>query len=138
MTREEAVATDGMWAGFVRTAPRMTSGWHHHGRFESLIYVETGALVMEFGPGGRDTLEAGPGDFLYVAPGAVHRESNPTSDESHIIVVRSGSGAAVINVDGPQPAPDGPDPTTMDRADVAAPPARRERTTRCATPTPPR
>jgi len=42
MIREEAVATDGMWAGFVRTAPRMTSGWHHHGRFESLIYVQTG------------------------------------------------------------------------------------------------
>jgi uncharacterized RmlC-like cupin family protein len=103
MIREEAIATDGMWAGFVRTAPSMTSGWHHHGRFESLIYIETGALVMEFGPGGRDTVEAGPGDFLYVAPGAVHRESNPTDDESHIIVVRSGSGEAVINVDGPEP-----------------------------------
>ena len=105
MVREEAIATDGMWAGFVRTAPRMTSGWHHHGRFESLIYIETGALVMEFGPGGQESVEAGPGDFLYVAPGAVHRESNPTSDESHIIVVRSGSGEAVINVEGPEPSP---------------------------------
>jgi uncharacterized RmlC-like cupin family protein len=105
MIREEAIATDGMWAGFVRTAPNMTSGWHHHGQFESLIYVETGALVMEFGPGGRDSVEARPGDFLYVAPGAVHRESNPTADESHIIVVRSGSGEAVINVDSPE-APD--------------------------------
>jgi uncharacterized RmlC-like cupin family protein len=104
MIREEAVATDGMWAGFVRTAPQTTSGWHHHGEFESLIYVESGALVMEFGSGGRETLKAGPGDFLYVAPGAVHRESNPTSAESHIIVVRSGSGEAVINVDGPKPA----------------------------------
>ena len=102
MIREEAVATDGMWAGFVRTEPQMTSGWHHHGRFESLIYVETGALVMEFGPGGGEVREAGPGDFLYVAPGAVHRESNPTAAESHIIVVRSGSGEAVINVDGPE------------------------------------
>ena len=104
MTREEAVATEAMWAGFVRTAPGMMSGWHHHGDFESVIYVNTGALVMEFGPGGRDTLEARPGDFLYVAPGAVHRESNPTAEESHIIVVRSGSGEAVINVDGPEAA----------------------------------
>ena len=102
MIREEAVTTDGMWAGFVRTAPNMTSGWHHHGLFATLIYVETGALVMEFGPGGRETVEAGPGDFLYVAPGAVHRESNPTADESHIVVVRTGSGEAVINVDGPE------------------------------------
>jgi hypothetical protein len=32
MICEEAVATDGMWAGFVRTGPGMLSGWHHHGR----------------------------------------------------------------------------------------------------------
>ena len=94
MIREEAVATESMWAGFVRTAPGMVSGWHHHGAFESVIFVATGALVMEFGPGGRETLEARPGDFLYVAPGAVHRESNPTAEESHIVVVRSGSGDA--------------------------------------------
>jgi len=108
MVREEAVATDAMWAGFVRTGTGMVSGWHHHGAFESVIYVATGALVMEFGPGGRETLEARPGDFLYVAPGAVHRESNPTEDESHIIVVRSGSGEALINVDGPEAATDRP------------------------------
>ena len=104
MIREEAVATDAMWAGFVRTAPGMVSGWHHHGAFESVIYVATGALTMEFGPNGGESLEARPGDFLYVAPGTVHRESNPLRDESHIIVVRSGSGEAVINVAGPDAA----------------------------------
>ena len=104
MIREEAIATETMWAGLVRTAPGMMSGWHHHGDFESVIYVTTGALVMEFGPGGLETLEAQPGDFVYVAPGAIHRESNPTVEESHIIVVRSGSGEAVINVDGPESA----------------------------------
>jgi uncharacterized RmlC-like cupin family protein len=102
MIREEAVATDALWAGFVRTDAGMISGWHHHGHFESVIFVATGALVMEFGPGGRDTLEARPGDFLYVAPGTVHRERNPTAEESHIIVVRSGSGTPVVNVDGPE------------------------------------
>jgi len=102
MIREEAVATDRLWAGFVRTAPDMVSAWHHHGDFESVIFVATGALVMEFGPGGHETLEAGPGDFLYVAPGAVHRASNPNPEESHIVVVRSGSGAPVSNVDGPE------------------------------------
>ena len=108
MIREEVVATDGMWAGLVRTAPGMVSGWHHHGLYESTIYVTTGALLMEFGPDGRETLEARPGDFLYVAPGAVHRETNPTQDESHIIVVRSGSGEAVINVDGPEASTERP------------------------------
>jgi uncharacterized RmlC-like cupin family protein len=91
-----------MWAGLVRTAAGIVSGWHHHGDFESTIYVLSGALRMEFGPGGRDVLEASPGDFLYVARGAVHRESNPTDHESQIVVVRSGSGEPVVNVDGPQ------------------------------------
>jgi uncharacterized RmlC-like cupin family protein len=98
MSREEAVATDGLWAGLVRTEAGVVSGWHHHGDYETAIYVLTGALKMEFGDGGRDVVEAVPGDFLYVGKGAVHRESNPTDEESRIVVVRSGSGQAVFNV----------------------------------------
>jgi uncharacterized RmlC-like cupin family protein len=56
---------------------------------------------MEFGPGGTEVLEAGPGDFLHVASRAVHRESNPSKEEARIVVVRSGSGDPVFNVDGP-------------------------------------
>ena len=37
MVREQTVATDGMWAGFVRTAAHDTSGWHHHGDYETSI-----------------------------------------------------------------------------------------------------
>ena len=102
MTREEAVATDRQWAGFVRTEAGTVSGWHHHGDYESTIYVISGALRMEFGPGGGDVIDAGPGDFLFVAPGAVHRESNPGDVGSEIVVVRSGSGEPVVNVGGPQ------------------------------------
>jgi uncharacterized RmlC-like cupin family protein len=103
MGREEAIATDGLWAGLATTDAGMVSGWHHHADYETAIYVLTGALLMEFGPGGGSKLEAGPGDFLYVAPRAVHRESNPTDGEARIIVVRAGSGTPVINVDGPEP-----------------------------------
>jgi uncharacterized RmlC-like cupin family protein len=101
MIREQAVATDRLWAGVARTEARIASGWHHHGDFESTIYVLSGVLRMEFGPGGTEVLDAGPGDFLHVAPGAVHRESNPTEEEARIVVVRSGSGEPVFNVDGP-------------------------------------
>jgi uncharacterized RmlC-like cupin family protein len=104
MVREEAIATDGMWAGHVRTAAGMVSGWHHHGLYETTIYVLSGGLRMEFGPAGGQTVAAGPGDFVYVAPGAIHRESNPTEVESQIVVVRSGTGDPVVNVDGPAPA----------------------------------
>jgi uncharacterized RmlC-like cupin family protein len=101
MTREAALATDGMWAGFVRTEVGMTSGWHHHGDYESSIYVLTGAFRMEFGPGGEEVLEAGSGDFLHVARGVVHRESNPSDEECTAIVVRAGTGEPVFNVDAP-------------------------------------
>jgi uncharacterized RmlC-like cupin family protein len=104
MTREEAVATDGMWAGFLTTAVRMTSGWHHHGEYETSIYVVTGMLRMEFGPGGTKAVEAVPGDFLYVGKGVIHRESNPSEMVATAIVVRAGTGEAVFNVDGPEPA----------------------------------
>jgi len=65
--------------------------------YETAIFVESGAVKMEFGPGGGELLEGRPGDFLHVAPGVVHRESNPTTEESHIIVIRSGTGEPVFN-----------------------------------------
>jgi uncharacterized RmlC-like cupin family protein len=101
MERQEAFATDRMWSGVARTEPGMVSGWHHHGEYETTIYVLTGSLRMEFGPDGSTTLEAGPGDFVYVPKGAVHRESNPSAEPADIVVVRAGRGESTINVDGP-------------------------------------
>lgn len=102
MHREQAVSTDRSWAGYVTTEAGMVSGWHHHGDHESHIYVATGALRMESGPGGLEVVDAQPGDFVFVPPHTVHREGNPTSADSTIIVVRAGSGEAVFNVDGPE------------------------------------
>jgi uncharacterized RmlC-like cupin family protein len=104
MTRKEAFATGRMWSGLLFTEPGMVSGWHHHGGHETTIYVLTGSLRMEFGAGGGEVLTAGPGDFLYVAPGAVHRESNPGEEQATAVVVRAGTGDVVLNVDGPERA----------------------------------
>ena len=101
MDRQEAFATDTMWSGVARTDAGMVSGWHHHGDYETTIYVLTGGLRMEFGPGGTSTFEAGPGDFVYVPKGVVHRESNPSGEPADIVVVRAGRGESTINVDGP-------------------------------------
>lgn len=101
MHREQAAATDRSWAGYVTTDAGMVSGWHHHGDYESHIYVVSGALRMESGPGGKDVVNAGPGDFVFVPPHTVHREGNPTEAEAAVIVVRAGAGEAVFNVDGP-------------------------------------
>jgi uncharacterized RmlC-like cupin family protein len=104
MVREQAIAIDGMWSGLVRTEAHMTSGWHHHGDYDTSIYVLTGALRMECGPAGAVAIEAAPGDFVHVPKGAIHREGNPEDTESHLVVVRAGHGPPVINVDGPAPA----------------------------------
>jgi uncharacterized RmlC-like cupin family protein len=103
MKREQAVETDGTWAGFVTMEGGVESGWHHHGEYESVIYVIGGSVEFDSGLGGRDTVAAGPGDFVFVEPRAVHRERNIAGEPTHAIVVRSGSGPAVINVDGPEP-----------------------------------
>ena len=101
MIREEAFATGSLWAGLVRTEPGMRSGWHHHGSHETAIHVLSGRLRMESGPGGSETVEAGPGDFIHVPAEAVHRESNPTEEQAVAVIVRSGTGEVVVNVDGP-------------------------------------
>jgi uncharacterized RmlC-like cupin family protein len=101
MVREEAFSGEGIWAGLVRAAPERASGWHHHGDYDTYIYVASGYLRFEFGPRGANQVEAGPGDFVHVPKHLVHRESNPDSDEGVLIGVRAGSGPAVVNVNGP-------------------------------------
>lgn len=101
MTREVAVTKEGIWAAYVRTQPRMASGWHHHAAYETAIYVLRGRLRFEFGAGGSRSIEAAPGDFVHVPPGAVHRESNPGDVEGEIVVIRAGTGVPNVNVDGP-------------------------------------
>jgi uncharacterized RmlC-like cupin family protein len=103
LVRERAIAVPGMWSGLVRTEGHMASGWHHHGDYDTSIFVVTGALRMECGPGGAQVVDAAPGDFLHVPKWAIHRESNPGDTESHLVVVRAGQGPPVINVDGPAP-----------------------------------
>ena len=53
MMREEAVQNDHLWAGIARTKPGNISGWHHHGDWETIAYVLTGACRLEFGSGGQ-------------------------------------------------------------------------------------
>jgi len=101
LVREQAVQTARLWAGFARTESGMVSGWHHHGDFESAIYVLSGSLRMEFGTEGAEVFDADPGDFVFVGKQAVHRESNPSAEEATLVVVRAGEGEPVVNVDGP-------------------------------------
>src|SRR4051812_49678432 len=78
MRRQRAFEVPGLWAGVVRTQPGATSGWHHHGEHETSLYVVEGRMRLEFGPGGQDTVEGGPGAFLHVPAGTGHPEAKPS------------------------------------------------------------
>jgi len=104
MRRQKAFTAPGLWAGLVHTEPGATSGWHHHGAHQTSLYVVTGILRLESGPDGEVVAQAGPGEFLHVPAGAVHRESNPGSERSTAVIARSGHGAPTVNVVGPAAA----------------------------------
>ena len=101
MTREEAFAGRGVWAGVVMTEPHLVSGWHHHGDHDTVIYVVAGRLRLEFGGRGASIVDAGPGDLVFVPRRLIHREANPGDDRSELVGVRVGDGETLVNVDGP-------------------------------------
>ena len=91
-----------LWAGTVVIHPAAKTGAHHHGHLESVIYVLTGRARMRWGERLEFTAEAGPGDFIYVAPYAPHQEINASPDEPlSCVVVRSGQDPVVVNLDLP-------------------------------------
>jgi uncharacterized RmlC-like cupin family protein len=102
MVREQALHSDKMWAGVAHNAPKVFSGWHHHGDYESAIYVLSGRIRIECGPGGRTVLEGGPGDFLLIPAREIHREGNPTDETTEVVLVRAGQGEVVVNVERPE------------------------------------
>ena len=101
MVREEAFHSDKTWVGIAHNAPKAFSGWHHHGDYESVIYVLSGHIRIECGLGGRTVLDGAAGDFLLIPAREIHREGNPTDATTDVVLVRAGQGEVVVNVDGP-------------------------------------
>ena len=86
-----------------RVDPGKVSGWHHHGDYDVYGYLVSGSVRFENGPGGKETVSLGRGDFFHVPPHTVHREINPSADEGQeVILFLSGTGQLVVNVEGPE------------------------------------
>ncbi|QNN54895.1 cupin domain-containing protein [Nocardioides mesophilus] len=101
MQRTRAFERPELWAGRVETAPGAVSGWHHHDRNETSLYVVSGVLRLEF-EGGEGYVDAAAGDFVHVPAFTVHRESNPTDEPSVAVIARAGGGTPTVNVDPPR------------------------------------
>jgi uncharacterized RmlC-like cupin family protein len=88
--------------GLVTTPAGMVSAWHHHGDCETGIYLVQGRARFRWGKGGAKSAEVGPGDFLAVAPNAIHMEEALGNEEAVFVVARACSEITVVNVDGPE------------------------------------
>jgi uncharacterized RmlC-like cupin family protein len=101
MNRLEALAEDGAWLGTVTTEPNTISGWHHHGEYETYIYVLSGVARIDTFEGGEiQRHDATRGAFIVVAPGTVHREGSASPDGVQAALIRIGSGQVVFPVEG--------------------------------------
>jgi len=98
MARQRAFELRSLWAGQVTTAPGAVSGWHHHDRNETSLYVVSGILLLEC-DGVKGWLDAVAGDFVHVPAYTVHRESNPGDVPSFAVIARAGGGIPTVNVD---------------------------------------
>ena len=108
MRREAGIANstvgaDALWMGYVSMAPGMKSGAHHHGPIESAIYVISGRARIRFGSRLEQSVDAGPGDFIFVPAETVHQEINlDAAAPVEMIVARGGQENVVVNVDLPE------------------------------------
>jgi uncharacterized RmlC-like cupin family protein len=100
MARSFAFENDLLWAGQVVTEPGSVSGWHHHDRNETSIYVVSGVMRLEF-EGHDGYVDAEAGDFVHVPAYTVHRESNPTDQPTLAVLARAGGGVPTVNVEAP-------------------------------------
>lgn len=102
MIRRQLYDDGSVWIGRVQTEPGVSSGWHHHGDRTTYIHVLSGRIRIDFGPGGRESVEGGPGDLIINPARMVHRETTP-GEPVDGVVIRIGTGPQNVNVEGPDP-----------------------------------
>lgn len=89
-----------LWMGGNTVLPGEASADHHHGPADSGIYIVSGHPRFTFLVDGEErSIDAAPGDFVYVPAWVPHREENPSADETAIVVLaRSTPEEIVINL----------------------------------------
>ncbi len=60
---------------------------HIHQGYETAIYVLSGRVETTYGPGLRESVVSGPGEFLYIAPDVPHQARNLSATEPAVGIV---------------------------------------------------
>jgi uncharacterized RmlC-like cupin family protein len=108
MKREAGVASEttdskGLWMGVGKNDPGVASGVHHHGEYESGIYILEGSIRFRWGDNLEHVQDTSPGDFVFVPPFEVHMEENLDPDnEAVFLLARNGIEGIVVNVPDPR------------------------------------
>ena len=94
MVRQPAIMpgkgdTTKIWMGKVTAAPREKGPPHTHLEAETAAYVIQGHVRVWFGENFEQSIEAGPGDFIFVPANTPHIEENPYDEEQVGILCRA-------------------------------------------------
>jgi uncharacterized RmlC-like cupin family protein len=92
--------SEGLWAGVTEVHPHVSSGRHHHGELETVIYVVSGRGKIRWWVDDQEYEEdVEPGDFIFVPPYVPHQEINPADTVSQWVIVRNSQDPVVVNLD---------------------------------------
>lgn len=71
--------------------PGGVAGAHIHVDFEVMLYIVSGRVRHEYGPGLRKTVENQAGDFIFIQPGVPHEVYNMSDTEPVVAFVARSS-----------------------------------------------
>ena len=87
-----------IWFGTVTSSPNHKGPPHHHGEAETAAYIVSGHVRVHYGDNFEESVEAGPGDYLFVPANTWHIEENPYDETSEQFIAR-GPDNIVINME---------------------------------------
>jgi uncharacterized RmlC-like cupin family protein len=99
----DLAGADKIWAGLTTIDGHTATGKHHHGELETVIYVKSGSITMQWGDNLEFAAHAEAGDFVYVPPFMPHKEINAGSVVSEWVIVRNGREPIVVNLEPANP-----------------------------------
>ena len=77
-----------IWLGLAVAHPNEISSPHHHGEAETAAYVLEGRQKVWFGKDFQESIEAGPGDFIFIPAHTPHIEGNPFDEPCKVVLSR--------------------------------------------------
>ncbi len=95
---KSTVGASKIWFGTVTSDPKHTGPPHHHGEAETAAYVISGHVRVHYGEDFKESIEAGPGDYIFVPANLWHVEENPYDEPSEQFLAR-GPDNIVVNMD---------------------------------------